>query len=406
MQREGTLAGALLVSRRVRIFLSLLLLLASATGASAEDIVAYEADGDADAGGADPRVAALDEAFGRAAAAALADVLDAATRKTHKTVLDRELIGRARLWVAKFTVVKDVVDEGRRQLTVTVRVDRDRMRAKLGELGIAAGTGGDPQPATGAKPTVVLLRVTDPDGTRADYGASAEKDIPGLGALSAALRGGGMTLKRPSASGPAARPGGELPLSDDEAEAIALEAKADIAAIAGVTVGAPIAARGVPSSVVLVSAHLRVISRGKKLVGHGSAQVAARGTEPSVITAAIERALVAAAGDVIPPGKPALGPATGFQGDDTPVGEAGVVLVRLSPKTPWGLVAAELKYLAGAKGISRAVLRRMSPGGWVIGVSTTESVQRIAQIAKKPPTTDTSVQVKVVGDIVEVGLAP
>ena len=42
----------------------------------------------------------------------------------------------------------------------------------------------------------------------------------------------------------------------------------------------------------------------------------------------------------------------------------------------------------------------------MIGVATTESVQRIAQIARKPPATDTSVQVKVVGDIVEVGLSP
>jgi hypothetical protein len=387
----------------VRTFLSLLFLVASVAGAAAEDIVAYEAEGDADVGGNDPRVAALDEAFSRAVVAALADVLDGNTRKANKAVLDREVIGRARLWVAKFSVTKDETDEGRRQLTVTVRVDRDKMRAKLGELGIRVAAGGDPH---GSKTTVVLLRVTDPDGTRADYGASAEKDIPGLGALSAALRGGGMSIKRAPASGPAARAGGELPLSDDEAESFALEAKAEIAAIAGVTVGTPIAARGVPSSVVLVSAHLRVIARGKKLVGHGSAQVAARGSEASVVTAAIERALVAAAGDVIPPGKAALGPATGYQGDDTPVGEAGVVLVRLSPKTPWGLVAAELKYLSGAKGISRAVLRRMSPGGWVIGVSTTESVQRIAQIAKKPPATDTSVQVKVVGDIVEVGLSP
>jgi hypothetical protein len=387
----------------VRTLLTLLFLVASVAGAAAEDVIAYEAEGDADAGGNDPRVAALDEAFGRAAVAALADVLDGDTRKAHKAVLDREIIGRARLWVAKFTVTKDQTDEGRRQLTVTVRVDRDKMRAKLGELGI---TGGDPQPAGGSKGTVILLRVADPDGVRADFGASAEKDIPGLGALSAALRGGGMSIKRAPATGPAARATGELPLSDDEAEAMAVEAKAELAAIAGVTVGAPVAARGVPSSVVLVSAHLRVIARGKKVIGQGRAQVAARGTESSVVTAAIERALVAAAGDVVPPGKAALGPATGYQGDDTPVGEAGVVLVRLSPKTPWGLVAAELKYLSGAKGISRAVLRRMSPGGWVIGVSTTESVQRIAQIAKKPPATDTSVQVKVVGDIVEVGLSP
>ena len=323
-----------------RFLVTLMVLGLSLSIARAEDIVAYEAEGDADAGGSDPRVAALDEAFGRAVTSALVDLLDADTRKSNKAVLDRELIARARLWVAKFAVSKDVTEDGRRQLTVTVRVDRDRVRAKLGELGIAPS--GDPQPAAGARPTVVLLRISEPDGVRADYGASAEKDIPGLGALSAALRAGGMTIKRAPASGPEARAAGELPLSDDEAEALAGEAKADVAAIAGVTVGPPIAARGVASSVVLVSAHVRLVSRGRKLVGHGSAAIGARGTEAAVVKAAIERALVAALGDVIPPSRPQLGQPTGFQGDDTPVGEAGIVLGRLPPRTPWGLVAAEL----------------------------------------------------------------
>ncbi|MEO7097078.1 MAG: hypothetical protein ABI175_27710, partial [Polyangiales bacterium] len=113
---------------------------------------------------------------------------------------------------------------------------------------------------------------------------------------------------------------------------------------------------------------------------------------------------VAASVDVLPPTKQSLTVATGFTGDDTPLADAGVVLVRLAPKTPWGLVAAEQKYLAGAKGIKRAVIRRLSPGGWVIGVTTTESVDRIAQIAKKAPTPDSSVKVRVAGDVVEVAI--
>jgi hypothetical protein len=123
-----------------------------------------------------------------------------------------------------------------------------------------------------------------------------------------------------------------------------------------------------------------------------------------VVGHAIEHALVAAALDVMPPPAQSLTVATGFTGDDTPLGDAGVVLVRLAPKTPWGLVAAEQKYLAGAKGIQRTVIRRLSPGGWVIGVTTTESVDRISQIAKKPPTADTTVKVRVAGDVVEVAI--
>lgn len=380
------------------------LALLSASAARAEDIATYEMEGDSDAGGSDPRVAALDEAFSRAAQAAVQELVDADVRKANKAVIDREIVGRARLWVAKFTVTKDATAEGRRELTVLVRIDRDKLRARLAELAIATGAVGD-TPKPGAKSVVVLLRIVTPEGTRASYGATAEKELPGLGALAATLRGAGMTTKRAPASGPAAKPGGELPLDDAEADAIAAEAKAEVVTIAGVTVGEPIPVRGIATSGVLVTAHVKVIPRGGKPMGHGMGVVAARGTDATVVATAIERALVAAAADVVPPAKASLAQAPAFSGDDTPIAQEGVVLVRLSPKTPWGLVVAEQKYLAGAKGVQRAVIRRLSPGGYVIGVTTTESIERIAGIARKPPASETSAKVKIVGNIVEVTLS-
>lgn len=387
------------------VVIAMLLVLAPSV-ASAEDVAAYTVDGDADVGGSDPRVAALDEAFGRAIAQALADVLDAPTRKTHKSTLDKEIVARARLWVVGFKVDKEEIADGRKQLSVTVRVDRDKMRERLEQLSIAGGGGGDPSvPAAAARTSVILLRVTETGGVRASFGASAEKEVPGLGALSSSLRGSGLTIKRATSAGPAAKPVGELPLEDDEADAIAADSKAEIAVVAGVTVSAAVAVRGVPTSASLVTAHVRVLSRGKKLMGQGVGVVASRGTDPSAINAAIDRALVAAAGDAMPAAPAAVTPAAGFTGDDTPVAEPGVVLIRVPAKTPFALVAAELRYLGGAKGVSRAALHRVSPGGWVIGVSTTESVSKIASIAKKAPTSDTSVQVKVVGELVELSIA-
>ena len=387
----------------MRCLLVVCVLAAVTSVARAEDIAAYETEGDAEVSGSDPRVAALDEAFARAVTLAIADVVAPDVRSAKKADLDRELIGRARLWVAKFTVLKDTTADDRRQLKVTVRVDRDKVRAKLAEMTIPTMTAGE---ASKGRSVTVLLRVGDGDAVRASYGASAEKELPGLGALSSALRAGGMAVKRAPASGPVARAGGELPLGDDEAEALATEAKTDLAVIAGVTIGDAVAVRGIASTGVLVTAHLRMIERrGKKRVGEGTAMAAARGTEPMVVQRAVEAALVDAASDVLPPARQALTQANGFSGDDTPTGEPGVVLVRLAPKTPWGIVTAELKYLQGAKGVQRAVLRRLSPGGWVIGVTTTESIERIAQIAKKPPATDTFVKVKVSGDIVELTLS-
>ncbi|HWU90443.1 MAG TPA: hypothetical protein VN253_24430 [Kofleriaceae bacterium] len=392
----------------MRCFVAVLIALwigTSSSAARAEDLAVYEVEGEADAGVSDPRVVALDDAFARAISQALSDVIDAETRKANKAALTENILGRARLWIARFSVTKDETVDGRRQLTVAVRVDRDKMRARLGELNITTTSSGE-QPKPGAKAVVILLRTADGKGARASYGAGAEKDVPGLGALAAQLRGAGMAIKRAPASGPAARvrADGELPLEDDEAAALAADAKADVAAVAGVSVGEPMLPHGVAAPAVLVTAQVRLIA-GRKPIGQGAAQVAARGTEPAVIAAAIERALVAATSDVVPPAPRELAKGQGYTGDDAPVAEPGVVLVRLAPKTPWGLVAAEQKWLSGAKGISRAVLRRASPGGWVIGVTTTESVERIAQIARKPPATGASAKVKVVGDLVEVALA-
>ncbi len=387
----------------MRFSIVLCALMALAVPARAEDVATYDTDGDAELSGSDPRVAALDEAFGKAINLALIDVVSPDVRGAKKADLDREIVAHARLWVAKFIVTKDTTGDDRRQLRVTVRVDRDKVRSKLAELNIPVMTAGE---ASKGRSVTILLRVTDGATVRASYGATAEKELPGLGALASALRTGGMSIRRAPASGPAAKATGDLPLDDEEADALGGDAKAELAAIAGVTVGSPVMVRGLPITAVLVTARVRMLERrGRKVVGQGTASVAARGADPAVIGHAIEHALVGASLDVLPPTRHALTQATEFSGDDTPMSEAGVVLVRLAPKTPWGLVAAEQKYLAGAKGVQRAVIRRLSPGGWVIGVTTTEPVDRIAQIAKKAPTGDTSATVHVAGDLIELSLA-
>ncbi len=382
--------------------LASLVALAAPVRVRAEDLASYDTEGDADVAGADSRVAALDEAFARAVTLALAELVTPEVRAASRAVLDKELTGRARIWVAKFTVTKDVTADERRQLVVTVRVDRDKLRARLAELAVPMMSAAE---ASKGRSVTVLLRVDEPAGVRATYGAAAEKDVPGLGALAGTLRGGGMSIKRAPAVGPEARATGALPLADDEAEGLAAEAKADLAAIAGASVGSPVPLRGQPGVGVLVTARVRLLERrGRTVIGDGTATFAARGSEASVVHRAIEQALVAAAADVLPAKAQAIAQAPGWHGDDTPVGDAGVVLVRLAPRTPWGLVLAEQKYLAGTKGVQRATLRRSSPGGWVIGVTTTESIDWIAQVAKKAPAAGVASRVRVQGEVIEVAL--
>ncbi|MGE0549673.1 MAG: hypothetical protein AB7O24_20650 [Kofleriaceae bacterium] len=373
---------------------------AFAMPARAEDIATYDAEGDAQLSVPDPRVAALDEAFARAVAMALGDLVAPNVRSARKADLDREIIGRARLWVAKFTVTKDLTRDDRRQLAVNIRVDRDKMRSRLAELSIPTMS---PAEASKGRSVAVLMRIARPTGTRASYGAAAEKELPGLGALSSALRAAGLTTKRAPASNLAARPDGALPLDDAEAEALAAEANVELAAIAGVTVAPPVVVRGLASQASLVTAHVRVIERrSRRVIGQGAATTAGQGD--SGIDPAIDRALVAATSDVFPVSR-ALTAASGYQGDDQPIAEPGIVLVRLPTTTAWPWVAAEQKFLSGAKGVQRAVLRRLSPGGWVIGVTTTESPDRIAQIARRAPTPQTTVSVKLSGAIVDVAIS-
>ncbi len=375
----------------------------TAPRAYAEDVIAYQAEGDAPTSAADARLMALDEAFARAATTALSDLVAGDIRTSRKGELDAEIIGHARLWVSKFSVTKDETVDGRRELTVSVRIDRDKIRTRLGELGItmkdAVTTSGEPA----AKTVTILLRIAAPSGIRADYGPQADNNAPGVGALTTMLRNAGFAVRRAPASGAVPRAEGELPLSDDEADLLANEAKADVMAIAGVTLSAPVPVRGLPTTASLITANVRVVDRKeRKALGHGSAIGATKGDD---IAYAIDRAAAGALSDVLPPPATKLAQAGAFKGDDTPIAEPGIVLVRLPARTPYSMVLSEQKYLAGAKGVRAASLRRLSPGGWVIGVTTSESVEQVARIAKKAPASDTSASVKIVGDLVEVTLS-
>ncbi len=373
---------------------ALVLGLIATTAARADDLATYEANGDASAvAGADGRVEALDDAFARAAGQALEDLVPADVRTAHKADLDREIVGHARLWVAKFTVTKDETNDQRRQLTVSVRVDREKMRARLIELNLVTAA----TPVAGQHAVAILLRVAAPGGNHATYGAAAEKDVAGLAGASATLRTAGYATKRAPASGAAVAG----PLGDDEAEAIAGDAKADFALVASVTVGGPVPLRGAAPTMSLVSAHVKLVERGTHKASEGDAVLAA-GAD---VDRTIERALAAALADVLPPQARSIAQAGGFHGDDVPVGEPGVVLVRLAAKTPYALVLAEQKHLQGVKGVTRATLRRIGPGGWVIGVATSEPADRIASAARKPPAAGTTASARQTGDIVEVALA-
>ena len=322
-------------------------------------------------------------------------------RTAHKGELDREIIGHARLWVARFTVTKDEIDDNRRELTVSVRIDRDKLRARLDELKIATREVVD-SAEPNARTVTILYRVATPKGVRAGFGKGAAREVAGQAALTALLRDAGLAVRRSPASGTVA-PDGDYPIGLAEAEVLGEAAKADLVAIAGVTVGDPVAIRGQAQPAALVTAHLQLVERKThQVLGQRTGTAAAGADDPAY---GIDRALASAAADVLPPAPKKLAQAGTWTGDDTPITQPGVVLLRLSPKTPYALVLAEQKYLAGARGIRRSSLRRLSPAGWVIGLETSDSLDKVAQLAKRPPSSGSSSAVKIVGELVEVTLS-
>ena len=374
------------------------MLLALSARAHAEDIVAYEAEGDAPVAGAEARSAALDDAFARAVGSALADLVAGDVRTAHKGELDKEIVTHARLWVVRFTVTKDDTEDDRRQLTVSVRIDRDKIKARLDELKIQTKDVSAPVGDPAQRSVTILLRVATPKGPHASFGKNSDHDTMGLGGLATLFRSAGMAVRRAPDSGTALD--GDYPVADADVDGLGDAAKADLVAIAGVSVGDPANVRGRSQPAVLATAHLKLFDRkAHRVIGQGTAIAAG---DPQY---AIDRALAAAAADLLPPQPKKLAQAGSFTGDDTPLTDAGIVLVRLSSKTPYSMVLTEQRYLAGAKGVHAASLRRLSPNGWVIGVTTADSIERVAQIAKKPPATDTSASVKIVGDVVEVTLS-
>lgn len=389
-------------------------LLGLAVAAWADDVASYQTSGGAPAAIGDPRTTALDEAFARAVRSALADVLPSDQRTAHQAELDREIIGRARRWVTTFTVTKDDVVDGRRELMVAVQIDRDKIRARLEQLNVAAAPRAEP---IAAPAIAVDVQVTAAPRTRTAAVARA-----GVSALTAALQSAGMAVRPLATRNTATRDAADA----DKAPVPGEAATPRLIAIAELNIGEPTRVRGQADDAVLVAARVRLVENrgsaareelptagrdsaraGEVVIAQGQGSAAARVDEPR---SGVERAIALAATSVLPrlPGKaPSSAPRPA---ESTPVAEPGVVFVRLPPGTSYAMVLAEQKFLAGAKAIRAATVRRLSSSGWLIGVTTTPgtdstpqaAIDRVARLATQPPANDVQVAVKVVRGVVEV----
>lgn len=388
-----------MIAAKARMGLVIAAMVGHGISARADDVAVYQVSGHAPAAAADPRTAALDDAFARAARGALVDLVTGEERAARQSELDREIVSRARRWVTTFTVTKDDVVEGRRELTVAVQIDRDKLRERLAQLQIASGARVESSP-----PMIAIdVRVDSQARVRTAPLASA-----GFEQLTAVFRSAGVAVRRESPSVRGQDGSGDRPLPGPDG-ARSDRPGADVVAMARVEMGAPARVRGQSRDAVLVTAQIRLVERAippdrsaTRMLAQAEAIAAAPANDPRP---GVERALTSAATALLPrlPAK-LVQTEQRWKGRDPRV-DPGIVLVRIPPGTPYAMVLAEQKFLAAAKGIRAASLRRLSPSGWVIGVATDYSVSRVSQIVTQPPANDVQVSVKVVRGLVELTLS-
>lgn len=374
--------------------------------------VTYATDGAA-AAGDNARVAALDEAFKAAVREAVAALVAPADRTTHQATLDAEVVRRARLWVASFKVTRERTTDGVLRVEVDVRIDHDKLIARLAELGVPArdprADGADARPdpdAVAARHATLLLRVATGDGAIATYGAGGEPRH-GLALASAPLLAtrGLIAVEAPT-GGARVRAGDGadgLPLDDGDARALAGEVHADVAVVAGVTVGAIGPVRGTRELGVLARARVRVLDLGAaRVVGDADAARGARapaGSGAAALGDDVARwAMLDALARAVPIVREARVVEPALAAAD------GEVVVRIAAGGGRDVAARVRAHLADAQGVTAARLRRVGAGGVVLGVVGPRA-DRVAAILRAAA--DLAVSAKVVdGEVVVVARSP
>jgi len=339
--------------------------------ALAEDAVVYKTDGAAPDGpdASDDqaaRTAALDEAFKDATRHAIDEAAAPEARAGKQEAIEREIVKRARLWVASFKVTRQTSKGGILTLDVDVKIDVAKVKARLTELGIALGGGAAAEPRTPATRTATLLvRVTTIEGAIATFGAAPTDRVPGATDAAELLRRAGIATVPAPASGGAVKAGEGVPLSDDAARALAGEAHAQLAVIAGVDQGAPGRVRGAHTVAALARASVRIVDDGGRVLGQARSVRGASGQGAAQAADAASRAALLDAIRAALPRKavvPERGPAKSL-----PAARDGEVLVRVRGGTG-KQVAAVQSYLAAAQGTKGVTLRRFAGGETVLGV--------------------------------------
>lgn len=369
--------------------------------ARADDVVPYQAEGSAPADDAEARTRAVDAAFAAAVTEAVADLAGPGARG-QAAAIEREIIHRARRYVGGFSVLDQRTAGSELVLQVKVKVDRDKLRAKLTELGVAllAAPTAPVAPRVARRRATVLMQVTGLGRPLATFGAAATEDVPGREAIGLTLDRAGYLVVSASAAGPAPDDAVGLPVDDTGARALAADAKADVAVVVGIGVGEAGPVRGLASWAAPATAQVRVLD-----VATGEVLTQATLASGAVGRADRERlpveAAQAAAGAVVAAGLGIDGGAAPAPvvADSPALTAARGVSVRIRGAAPWPAVAAVRARLATAPGEPRVTFAGLARGQVVLAVDGLTAA-RIAGHLRTADGLDAAIRAE--GDAVEI----
>lgn len=170
------------------IAFAVVIVAASGGDARADDRPTFEVSGTAEGRGDEARTRALDQAFAEAIEEALVEVLGADTAAQKKAELQAKIVRRSRLYVASYKVFDERVVEGETRLQIRARVDIEKLRSALEDIGVWSADPEDEAPpdSAGPRPKVaVFLAMSTEAGSVTTFGSSGTDDI---GAAKAAVR--------------------------------------------------------------------------------------------------------------------------------------------------------------------------------------------------------------------------
>jgi hypothetical protein len=351
-----------------------------------------EARGEAAGGGEPARVQAIDAALAQALGSTLAEVVPAAQRRTHGKAINDKIVRHARRFVSGFRVLDQGESEGRLRLRLVARVDMDKLRDALGELGIELA---EPGPATAPRPKmIVLVHATIGDDTAASFGERGQDGGPAGQALVRALRELGFDIVNTAGRAvPVSRetPQG-LPLSDQAAAEMARQAGAGGAFVVGLRAEPDGQIRGTSQAGARGRAAIRVLDLAGRAGVVARAEIAGAGFADSM-----DQALAAAAADLIT--RLVLAVAPHLAQHWPPALAAGdEMLIEVDGVSGWQHVRPLMEHLAGTRGIDRVWPRHLGRRGVILGVATSMDRRRVAAALRRATVPGAAISVHSSGD--------